>query len=56
MMRTEDNSAFTIYKTATRDWYGADEVDKRIAELELKIKNILRDHRASRRRDHEAIL
>ena len=33
-MRTDENSKFTLHKTMTQDWYNADEVDKRITELE----------------------
>jgi len=31
-MRTNENSAFTLHKTATRDWYLADDVDEQLAD------------------------
>ena len=40
-MRTSDNSKFGLYKTATDDWYNADEVDEYIAKLEAKYKGLL---------------
>ena len=36
-MRTDDNCKFKLHKTATRDWYEADMVDARIAELEQEL-------------------
>ena len=36
-MRTDDNCKFKLHKTATRDWYEAEEVDARIAELEQQL-------------------
>ena len=42
-MRTEDNCKFTLNKTATRDWYLADEVDTRITELEQQLTEAKRD-------------
>jgi predicted RNase H-like nuclease (RuvC/YqgF family) len=36
-MRADDNCKFKLHKTATCDWYGADEVDARIAELEQEL-------------------
>ena len=39
MMRTRDNSKFTLHKTDIYDWYNADEVDQRIAELEAERKS-----------------
>jgi hypothetical protein len=44
-MRTKENSDFTLYKTHTRDWYKADEVDKRIAELQLQAKELMDSNR-----------
>lgn len=32
-MRTNENSKFTLHKTATQDWYNADEVDKFIKSM-----------------------
>ena len=32
-IRTDENSKFTLHKTAIADWYSADEVDKLLTEL-----------------------
>jgi len=36
VVRTDENTQFKLHKTPTRDWYIADEVDQRIAELEAE--------------------
>lgn len=39
-MRNNVNSSFTLYKTPTQDWYSADEVDKRIGELQYQYREM----------------
>lgn len=57
-MRTNDNSSFTLYKTQTADWYCAEEVDKRIAELQYQYREmfLLRGMALQRIADLEAQL
>jgi hypothetical protein len=39
-MRTDENSKFALHKTATRDWYAADEVDARLKSLVDNVADI----------------
>ena len=39
-MRIEEESRFTIHRTATRDWYCADEVDTLMHELVEKMREV----------------
>jgi hypothetical protein len=39
-MRTDENSKFALHKTATRDWYAADEVDARLKALVDNVADI----------------